>query len=101
MNMSKVDRQAEKVVQRLLAESAWKDTIKDFDEIKVFKALDGPGSTWRTVGGVARQTGMSAERVLQIITKYRARLTLIHDVPSASGYPLVGLLDKVGADEDE
>src|SRR5207249_4985991 len=28
--------------------------------------------TWRTIGGIARQTGLSEERVAQILDKYKA-----------------------------
>jgi hypothetical protein len=48
----------------------WKDSVTDPDEVKVFLALDGPRYTWRTMGGIARQTGLSEERVAQILAKY-------------------------------
>ena len=75
----------------------WKDVVKDPDEQKVFNALDGPNYTWRTIGGIARQTGLSEERVLQILNKYNMQLTRLSTTPAASGTPLVGLLDKVGS----
>ena len=75
----------------------WKDVVGDPDEIKVFLALDGPEYTWRTVGAIARQTGLSEERVWEIMKKYDMRLTRLSEMPSASGRPLVGLLEKVGA----
>ncbi len=74
----------------------WKDVITDPDEIKVFMALDGPRYTWRTVSAVARQTGLSEERVLQILAKYNMQLTRLSETPGASGTPLVGLLERVG-----
>jgi hypothetical protein len=75
----------------------WKDEIKDPDEIKVFMALDGPKYTWRTVSAVARQTGVPEDRVLEILERYNMRLTRLSEIPSASGTPLVGLLERVGA----
>ena len=75
----------------------WQQTVTDLDEIKVFMALDGPQDTWRTIGGVARQTGLSEERVAQIVAKYNLRLTRLSEMPSVSGSALVGLIEKVGA----
>lgn len=74
----------------------WKDVIKDADEIKVFLALDGPNYTWRTTSAIARQTGLSENRVLEILAKYNMHLTRLSEVPSISGSALVGLLEKVG-----
>ena len=48
----------------------WKEVVKDPDEVKVFMALDGPSYTWRTVGGIARHTGLNEGRVLEILAKY-------------------------------
>ena len=76
---------------------SWKEVIKDPDEAKVFMALDDPSSTWRTMGGIARQSGLSEERVASILAKYNMQLTRMADTPSASGSALVGLLEKVGA----
>ena len=75
----------------------WKDTVTDPDEVKVFLALDGPQSTWRTMGGIARQTGLSEERVAQVLAKYDLKLTRLSETPSVSGSALVGLIEKVGA----
>jgi hypothetical protein len=75
----------------------WQDTVTDPDEIKVFMALDGPETTWRTIGGIARQSGLSEARVAQILTKYNLKLTRLSDRPSISGSALVGLIEKVGA----
>jgi hypothetical protein len=75
----------------------WKEVVKDADEMKVFAALDGPSSTWRTIGGIARQTGLPESRVFDILSKYNMQLTRLSLTPSASGNPLVGLLEKVGA----
>jgi hypothetical protein len=74
----------------------WKDVITDPDEIKVFMALDGPKYTWRTVSAIARQTGLPEQRALQILRKYNMQLTRLSETPSASGTPLVGLLERVG-----
>jgi hypothetical protein len=63
----------------------------------VFMALDGPQYTWRTIGGIARQTGLSEERVAQIAAKYNLKLTRLSETPSVSGSELVGLIEKVGA----
>jgi hypothetical protein len=75
----------------------WKEIVKDAEEIRVFMSLEGPEYTWRTVGGVARQTGLSEDRVWEILAKYTPRLVRLSAIPSASGKPLVGLLQKVGA----
>lgn len=75
----------------------WKEIVRDSDEIKVFTALDGPSYTWRTTGGIVRQTGLTEERVTEILRKHNLTLTRLSDVPSLSGQALVGLLEKVGA----
>jgi len=75
----------------------WQLTVTDPDEIKVFMALDGPDTTWRTVSGIARQTGLSETRVAQILGKYNLKLTRLSETPSVSGSALVGLIEKVGA----
>lgn len=74
----------------------WKDTVTDPDEIKVFLALDGPQYTWRTIGGIARQTGLSEERVARVLAKYNLKFTRESETPSLSGTALVGLIEKVG-----
>jgi hypothetical protein len=75
----------------------WNDTVTDPEEIKVFMALDGPRITWRTFGGIARETGLSEARVAQILAKYNLKLTRLAETPSISGSALVGLIEKVGA----
>lgn len=74
----------------------WQKAVTDPDEIKVFMALDGPNYTWRTISGVARQTGLQEERVVQILDKYNLSLTRLSQTPSVSGSALVGLIEKVG-----
>ena len=74
----------------------WKAAITDPDEFKVFSALDGPEYTWRTIGGVARQTGLSEEKVEAILRKHNLSLTRLSETPSISGRALVGLIEKVG-----
>jgi len=74
----------------------WKDTVTDPDEVKVFLALDGPQYTWRTISGIARQTGLSEERVAAILKKYNLTLTRLSETPAVSGSALVGLIEKVG-----
>lgn len=74
----------------------WKDTVTDPEEVKVFLALDGPQYTWRTTGGIARQTGLSEERVAEILKKYNLTLTRLSETPAVSGSALVGLIEKVG-----
>ncbi len=74
----------------------WNTANYEPDEIKVFQALDGPDITWRTVSGIARQTGLSDERVAGILAKYNLKLTTFANVPSISGSALVGLIEKVG-----
>ena len=75
----------------------WKSDVTDPDEVKVFMALDGPSHTWRTISGIARQTGLPESRVTEILTKYDMTLTRLSDVPSLSGQALAGLIEKVGA----
>jgi hypothetical protein len=77
---------------------SWKNVINvdDPDEVKVFMALDGPQYTWRTMGGIARQTGLTEDRVAQILYKYNLKLTRLSETPSISGSALVGLIEKVG-----
>ena len=74
----------------------WKDTVTDPDEVKVFLALDDPNSTWRTVWAIARQTGLSEQRVAAILKKYNLTLTRLSETPAVSGSALVGLIEKVG-----
>jgi hypothetical protein len=74
----------------------WQTTVTNPDEIKVFMALDGPNYTWRTIGGIARQTGLSEPTVAQILAKYNLSLTRLSETPSVSGSALVGLIEKVG-----
>ena len=74
----------------------WKDTVTDPDEVKVFLALDGPNYTWRTMSGIARQTGLSEQRVAEILKKYNLTLTRLSETPAVSGSALVGLIEKVG-----
>ena len=74
----------------------WKDTVTDPEEKKVFQALDGPQSTWRTIAGIARQTGLPEARVQEILTKYNLTLTRQSETPAISGSALVGLIEKVG-----
>jgi hypothetical protein len=76
---------------------SWKDFVTDSDEILVFKALDGPRITWRTIWGIARDTGLSEQRVAEILKKYDLKLTRFAETPSISGSALVGLFEKVGA----
>lgn len=76
--------------------NGWQGLISDPDEKKVFEALGGPHITWRTVSAIARQTGIPELKVWEILSKYNAQLTRLSTVPSASGSPLVGLLEKVG-----
>jgi hypothetical protein len=75
---------------------SWKEVVHDADEKKVFEALDGPFNTWRTISGIARQTGLSEHQVSRILDKYNLSLTLRSETPSISGSALVGLLEKVG-----
>jgi hypothetical protein len=74
----------------------WKDTVTDPEEVKVFLALDGPQYTWRTMSGIARQAGLSEERVAAILKKYNLTLTRLSETPAVSGSALVGLIEKVG-----
>ncbi len=82
---------------REISDMNWKSTVTDPDEIKVFMALDGPSYTWRTVSGIARQTGLPEARVTDILAKYNMKLTRLSEVASLSGQALAGLIEKVGA----
>jgi len=75
----------------------WQETVTNADEIKVFLALDGSEHTWRTTSAIARQTGLSEDRVAQILARYNLKLTRLSETPSVSGSALVGLIEKVGA----
>jgi hypothetical protein len=75
---------------------SWQELVSDPEERLVFAALDGPNYTWRTIGGIARQTGLSEKRVSEILDKYNLSLTRQSEVPSISGSALVGLIEKVG-----
>ncbi len=73
----------------------WKEVVKDPTEIKVFMALDAPKYTWRTVGGIARQTGLSESELWKILAKYSTNLIRMSETPSTSGDPLIGLIERV------
>ena len=75
----------------------WRETVTEPDEVKVFTALDGPQHTWRTIGGIARQSGLPEERIAQILDKHDLKLTRRSATPSISGQPLAGLIEKVGS----
>jgi hypothetical protein len=75
----------------------WHEIISDPEEVKVFNALDGPHCTWRTISGIARQTGLSEEQVAEIVAKYDLELTRQAETPSITGQPFVGLIENVGA----
>lgn len=74
---------------------SWREKVTDPDEIKVFEALDEPTDTWRTLPAIARQTRLPQDKVLEILTKYNLKLTMLSEVPSISGQPLAALLEKV------
>jgi hypothetical protein len=74
----------------------WQKSVTDPVEVKVFTALDEPQSTWRTMRGIARQTGLSESEVAEVISKYDSKLTTRSETPSISGSALVGLIEKVG-----
>jgi hypothetical protein len=76
---------------------SWQETVTDTDERKVFMSLDSANYSWRTISGIARQTGLSEDRVSEIIAKYNLQLTRLSETPSISGSALVGLIEKVGA----
>lgn len=74
---------------------SWRDTIVNSDEVKVFEALDQPGYTWRTVSAVAREAGLTEERVSEIFEKYENNLTRRLKSPTLSVPDLVGLVANV------
>ncbi len=75
----------------------WQSDVTDPDEVRVFKALDGPSNTWRTISGIARQTGLPESRVRENLARYNRTLTRLSDVTSLSGQALAGLIENVGA----
>ena len=75
---------------------SWRNTVSDPKEKKVFEALDGPDITWRTVSGVARQTGLAEAEVQEILNRYNPSMPRFANVPTASGSALVGLAERVG-----
>jgi len=75
---------------------SWKEIVTDATETRVFLSLADPAYTWRTVEAVARQTGLTEHEVLAILKKYTPELVRLSRQPSASGSPLVALLEKVG-----
>ena len=80
----------------MLPGMSWKDAIKDPAEKEVFRAMDGPDITWRTVSAISRQTGISEQQIAEILLRYSSTFTRIYDGPTITGKPLVGLIEKVG-----
>jgi hypothetical protein len=76
---------------------SWQAAITDPEEKLVFDVLGKEDYRWRTIGGIARETGLSEGRVSEIIAKHDLKLTRFSEVPSISGSALVGLIEKVGA----
>ncbi len=67
------------------------------DKVKrIFEALSGDNVTWRTLWGVAHDTGLSESEVEEILNKY-PQYARKSDESSISGSALVGLVEKVGA----
>ncbi len=70
----------------------WTHRIKDPDEIKVFKGLADPKWDFRTDAAIAKETGLSLEKVRMIISKYPEliRVSSLRDKQGRELYTLKG-----------
>lgn len=57
------------------------------DRVKVIKALENPKYKWRTVRGVAQESGLPEQRVGEIVSRTKG-LVVQSSVPSTDGLPL-------------
>lgn len=48
----------------------WRSVVTDPREIKIFEALEDTRWRWRTVGALARESGMSPEDVRRVLNRY-------------------------------
>jgi hypothetical protein len=71
----------------------WEKNINDLNERQVFKALENKDWDFRTVDGIAKDTGLSAEEVARIIEKYPQMIRL-SAVPDNKGRQLYTLASK-------
>jgi len=51
-------------------ETDWRKVITDSKETKIFEALEDPQWEWRTVGALAKISGLSNEEVRKVLNKY-------------------------------
>lgn len=68
----------------------WRDIIKDSDEVKVFEALSDIKWDFRTVEGIARESGLSPDRVQDILSRRRDLIEL-SSLPDRRGRSLYAL----------
>lgn len=66
------------------------------EEQLVVDALTGERITWRTMAGIARDTGLTEGQVREILERYESDLFRIDRGASMLGTDLVGLRANVG-----
>lgn len=69
---------------------SWRDVVTDPAEVPVFEALEDPKWEWRTLGALARTSGLSETEVRGVLTKYPL-LVRRSGVPGKSGEELYTL----------
>ena len=72
--------------------SPWTE-VSDPRDRKVLEALDNPNWDFRTVSGIAKDTGLSESEVRQILEKYPDYIRR-SPLPDARGYGLYSLRSK-------
>ena len=71
----------------------WRTVITAADAVKVFEALEDPQWDFRTVPGIARETGLAPKQVATIIAQHR-ELTREAALPDRDGQPLFTLAER-------
>jgi len=66
---------------------------KDETEEKILKALMNPKYSWRTIGGIAKETKVSPEIVRNIVTMKSNRVVMA-SAPNTKGEPLFASRDQ-------
>ncbi len=71
-------------------ETDWRKLVTDPQEMRIFQALEDERWHWRTIGALAKASGMQHEEVRRVLEKYP---TLVRKslVPSQSGEELYTL----------
>jgi hypothetical protein len=69
------------------------DLPKDPTSIKILEAFTGPDETWRTIGGVSRETGVPVEEVQQFVQRHPD--LFVESTLTPSGSPLIGLKEDI------